>query len=94
MTGPGNLLMHRAHADDLARRARYLRNDAASQEFANRGAGAQELAGEVDTKYRVPVLQGHVLEGRITLQPGIGNEYVDGAELRAHVGEHIANLRF
>jgi len=62
MAGPGNLLMHRAHADDFAGGAGYRGNDAAAQKFSHRAACAQELAGEIDAEHRVPLGQGHVFE--------------------------------
>src|SRR3954468_21071666 len=45
--GPGDDLMHRAHADDLAERLRNLRARAPAPELAHALAAAEELAGEV-----------------------------------------------
>jgi hypothetical protein len=45
--GPGNYLVHRSDADDLASGARHLRDDTAAQEFAYSLAGAQELTAAV-----------------------------------------------
>jgi hypothetical protein len=44
MPGPRNDLMHRAHADDLAERARHIRPRAPPQELAHGRAGAHRKA--------------------------------------------------
>jgi hypothetical protein len=85
--------------DDLAGGARHRRHDAPPHEFPHRRLGAEELTREVDVEHLAPFGQGHRREGGIGLQPGIGDQDVDGAHradrgvehgvyliLRGHVG--------
>ena len=58
----------------------------------DRLAGAQELAGQVDADHRVPLLERHLLEGRVLLQAGVGDQDVDRAERLEHPGEHRLDL--
>src|SRR5919106_1008021 len=89
---PGNRVVHRAHADDLASGAGDLLAHAAPLELAHRLAAAQELAGQVDVDHRVPVLQRHLIEGSIFLQAGVCDQDVNRAERIAHPGEHGLDL--
>src|SRR5919106_1294399 len=89
---PRDDLVHRADADDLAGGAGDLGAHAAALELLDRLAGAQELAGEVDPDHRVPLLERHLLEGRVLLQAGVVDQDVDRAEFSQHLGKHRLDL--
>ena len=91
MTCPRYLLVHRAHADDLANRARHGRDGAAAAEFPDGFARAQELPGEIDRDDRVPLLQGHGRDRRVLLQPGVRDQNIQGPELRPDALEHLGD---
>ncbi len=93
MAGPRDDLVHRAHADDLAQRARDFGARAAAQELAHRLAGAQKLPGQVDIDDGFPLRQRHFVERRVALQPGIGDNDVERAKGRAGFLEHLGDLR-
>src|SRR5437868_9010696 len=86
--------MHRADTDDLAGSARDGRDDAAAHEFENGFASAQELARQVDGDDGVPLLQAHRMERCVSLQPGIVDEDIDGAEFGDCAPEHFLHLPF
>ncbi len=64
----------------LPARARDALDDAAALELADRFAGAEELAGQVDPDHRIPLRQRHRLERRVALQAGVVHQDVDGTE--------------
>ena len=84
--------MHGAHADHLAGGNRDLFVDAAPDELARRLALAEKLAGEVDSEHRVPLVERHVEEGRILLQPGVGDRDVQRAEFGDRLLVHRDDL--
>src|SRR3954465_15231566 len=89
---PGNLLVYRAHAQDLARRARDRGDDAAALELAHGFPGAEELAGEVDRDDLVPLRERHLVESRVALQPCIVDEDLPRAERLEGAAEHVRDL--
>jgi hypothetical protein len=94
MPGPRNDLMHRAHADDLARRHREGLIDAATLEFARGLPRAQKLAREIDPDYRIPLFQGHVDEGGVALEPRVADDDMKGAQVIDRPCEHRDDLVF
>jgi len=67
MAGPGDDIVNRRDADDLAGRRRHFGADSLLEEKAGCFAGAQELAAEVDVDDGFPVLKRHVDESGIAL---------------------------
>jgi hypothetical protein len=62
------------------------------EKAAYRLAHAQELAGQVDVEHGAPVLQAHVRDRGILLDPGIRDENVDASERLDEPVEHRAHL--
>src|SRR5207302_1379240 len=94
VAGPRDDLVDRRDADDLAGGARDLRPHALSDHRAGRGAGAEEGSGEVHADHRVPLLERHVGDRRVTLEAGVADEDVDAAPRALHLGEHHLHVRF
>src|SRR6266851_2004671 len=92
MAGPGDDLMHRAHADYLAEGARDFGMAAAAQELTHRRASAEELTGQVDANHGIPLRQRHFRERRVALQPRIGDNDVQRAEGGARLLKHCVDL--
>ena len=92
--GPGDFLMHGAHENHLARRERNRLVDAAAQKLARRLALSEELPREVDVDDGVPLLEGHLGERRVALQPGVAHRDVQGAEVVDRLGKHRDDLVF
>jgi hypothetical protein len=58
--------------------------------------GAQEGAGKIDVEGRAPVFQGHLCEGGVLLDPGVGDQDFDAAEpLDRHIEQtdHVGRTR-
>ena len=94
MAGPGDDVVHRRQADDLAQRARKLRLRAAAPELAHRLARTQKLPGQVDVDDLAPLRQRHVVQRGVLLQPGVVDDDVDAAELGHRALEHDLHLVF
>src|SRR5262249_3476450 len=94
VSSPWNHFMYRTHADDLACCRRDFGHDSPPPEFTDRFTRAEKLSGEVDTDYRVPLSQRHLLEGRVLLQASVVYQNVDRAKLFEHPLEHPADLLF
>jgi len=62
------------------------------EEIRYGGAGAEELACQIDAYNRVPLLQCHFLESGIALQASIGDQYVYGAESSDSLFKHSRDL--
>jgi hypothetical protein len=84
--------VHRAHADDLAGGTGHRRHDAAAQKLPHRRPRAQELTGQIDADDGVPLPQGHLVKCRVSLQPGVVDQDIDGAEPFDHMAEHVLDL--
>jgi hypothetical protein len=52
----------------------------------------RNVAGEVDAHHGVPLLEDHVDQGRVALQPGAVDEDVQARPLARHRGEHGLDL--
>src|SRR5205823_3345059 len=87
-------LMNTAHTDDFAGGAGNFFADAATFEFANGFAAAEELTGEVDGQNSVPLGEGHVFDGGILLQSCVGDEDVEAAEFVEGTLEHRFDFVF
>lgn len=79
MTRPGDDIVHRGEADDLAGGAGSLRYHTPAQEFLCGLAGGEELPDEVDAEHLFPVFQRHVDERRMPLQIGVIDQDVDAS---------------
>nr|GFD51770.1 hypothetical protein [Tanacetum cinerariifolium] len=78
--------------DDLAQSAGDLGTDFLPGELAQGGPRTEKLACEIDVDDGVPVFQGHLGDGRIFLQTGIGNEDVEPAKGLEGFGEQRFDL--
>ena len=78
------MILPAAHGD--------LRLDSAAPELAHCFARAQELAGEVHVEHELPVLQAHLVQRRIALQPGVVHQDVDAAPGVDRLLEHGLHL--
>src|SRR5262245_43550673 len=85
MTGPGNDLVNTAHADDFAGCTANFFANATTLEFANRLARTEELAGKIHVEDELPIGEGHFVNRRVLLQPGVVDENVNGAEFLDHL---------
>ena len=55
-------------------------------------AHAEEGAGEIDLEHGVPLLERHVDQGRVLLEPGVGHQDVDRPPGGDHRPEHRLHL--
>src|SRR5262249_49471619 len=94
VTGPGDLLMYRAHADDLAGAGRHFGTHSPAQELDDCSARTEELTRQIYRNHRVPLRERHLLKRRITLQSGVVDEDVDRPEPLRHRAEHLPDLSF
>ena len=92
MSCPGNDLVYRAHADDLAACLR-VRRCWLRKELFDRLAGAEKLPGQVDVDHGLPLVERHLGYSCITLQAGIGDQNIQPTERvdeRRKHGLHVA----
>ena len=61
-------------------------------ETANGFARAEELAGKVYADDPLPLCEGHLIEGRIHLDPGVVDQDIDPPEFPSSRLEHFADL--
>ena len=92
MASPRDDFMDRTDADDLPRGAGHLWHHSTPFKLAHCLTGTEELASQVDAEHGVPLLEGHLLKGRIALQSGIVDQYVDGAKLVEHALKYRLDL--
>jgi hypothetical protein len=86
VTRPRNNLVHRAHAVDFSRRARNFRPHSSTLKLAHRFARAEELAGKIHVDNLLRLRQRHLVNWRVLLQPGVVDDDVNGATLKAVFG--------
>src|SRR5262249_59003558 len=94
VTCPGNELVDRAHAYDLACGAGNLGKDAAIEEMPNRFPSAQELTRQIYTDYGIPLGKRHFMECGVALEPSIVDEDVNPPEFLERASEHLLDLLF
>ena len=79
-------------ADDLAGLPREDGIDALADHRPRGGSRAEEHAGQVDAEHGVPLLEGHLGEGGIALEPGVADQDVDATPGPEHLGQHGLDL--
>ena len=94
MPTPWDHFVHRTHTNDFPGGAGDRRDYASAQKFTNRFTRTEKLTCEVDADDRVPLFQGHFVEGCVLLEPGIINQNVDGAVSVEHFREHRLHFIF
>src|SRR5262249_13957519 len=94
MAGLWDDLMDRTDTDDLPRGTGHLWHHPAPLKFAYGLTGTEELSGHVDADHSVPLLEGHLVKGRIALQSGVVDQNVDSAKLIEHALKHRLDLVF
>ena len=82
MPGPGNQLVNRAHANDVARRPRRSVGLSLLAKQPYRLTAAKKLTGEVDVDDGAPVVERHVRDRGVLLQAGVRDQHIHAAEGR------------
>ena len=91
---PGNDVVDRGHADDLAGGSRDFGNHAATQKLFDRLACAEKLTGQIHVDHELPIAQAHLMQWRVFLQPCVVDEDVDAAPGIDHLAEHRLDVGF
>ena len=94
MARPRDHFVDRTDANDLARRDRYPAVDLPTHELAGGFARAQELTSQIDGQHRVPLVERHVDQRSVALQPGIVDENVHRPKSPDGHAEQVLYFRF